>query len=356
MIRRIRTVTVAVALLAALTGCSSAAASGTASGSGGPATSIRVGYFDNVTHAPALVGIHDGILQKALGKTKLEPQIFSAGPAEIEALSAGAIDAAYIGPSPAINSYLQSAGASLRIVSGAATGGAALVVRPGIKSAADLKGKTLASPQLGNTQDVALRAWLAKHNLKTSLSGGGDVTVTPMDNAQTLALFQKGQLDGAWLPEPWVSQLVLNAGASVLVDEATLWPDGRFPTTVLAVSTAFLQKHPATVKALIEGNANAVKAISTDSASAASAINAQLKADTGKPLADNVLARSLKHVSFSVDPDAEAFPKLLSNAVSVGIGKNGSLRGIFDLSLLNQVLTAQGDKPISNAGLGEKSK
>jgi NitT/TauT family transport system substrate-binding protein len=170
-----------------LTGCAGTTAASTPASSvdaGTPASTIRVGYFDNVTHAPALVGIHDGLLQKALGKTVLKTSQFNAGPAEIEALTAGAIDAAYIGPSPAINSYLKSAGQSLKIVSGVAAGGAALVVKPSITSAEQLKGTTVATPQLGNTQDVALRYWLTTKGLKTSLTGGGDVTIAPTDNAQ----------------------------------------------------------------------------------------------------------------------------------------------------------------------------
>ncbi|MGH1525286.1 ABC transporter substrate-binding protein [Leifsonia sp. L25] len=267
------------AATAALTGCAASAAGADPA----PAKAIRVGYFDNVTHAPALIGIHDGLLQKALGTTELQTKQFSAGPAEIEALSAGAIDAAYIGPSPAINSYLKSGGQSLTIVSGVATGGAALVVTSDITSAGQLKGKTIATPQLGNTQDVALRYWLTKQGLHTSLTGGGDVTVSPTDNAQALTLFQAGKIDGAWVPEPWVSRFVLDGNASVLVDEASLWPGGTFPTTVLAVSTAFLKAHPQTVKALVQGNADAVDALK-DPATVGNDINAQLKADTGKEL------------------------------------------------------------------------
>ncbi|WP_431246489.1 ABC transporter substrate-binding protein [Leifsonia xyli] len=169
---RTTAVLVLAAATAALTGCAAGTAASTPSGAGSPASAVRVGYFDNVTHAPALVGIHRGLLQKALGTTALKTTRFSAGPAEVEALSAGAIDAAYIGPSPAINSYLKSAGQSLKIVSGVAVGGAALVVKRDIASAGQLKGKTIATPQLGNTQDVALRYWLSKKGLRTSTTGG----------------------------------------------------------------------------------------------------------------------------------------------------------------------------------------
>src|SRR6476659_259831 len=209
-------------------------------------------------HAPALVGVSKGFLAKDLGATKLTTQTFNAGPAAIEALNAGAIDATYIGPHPAINPSVKSNGQSISIIAGAASGGAQLVVRPGINSAADLKGKTLASPQLGGTQDVALRAWLGKQGFKTSTDGGGDVAINPTENAQTLKLFQDGKLDGAWLPEPWASRLVLQAGAKVLVDEKDLWEKGEFVTTVLIVNKKFAAEHPATVQALLKGHVESV--------------------------------------------------------------------------------------------------
>ena len=187
-------------------------------------------------------------MQDALGDTTLTTQVFNAGPAAIEALSAGAIDATYIGPNPSINTFIQSRGESARIIAGAATGGAALVVRRRDRQPGRPEGKTLAIPQLGNTQDVALRGWLEEEGFETDTSGGGDVTITPTENAQTFQLFQDGELDGAWLPEPWVSRLVVDAGAQVLVDEADEWPDGQFPTTVLLVRTEFLDQHPGRVE------------------------------------------------------------------------------------------------------------
>lgn len=229
-----------------------------------PAEELKLGYFGNITHAAALVGINQGFLAKELGSTKLSTATFNAGPAAIEALNAGAIDAAYIGPNPAINSFVKSGGESVSVIAGAAAGGAQLVVRPDINSAADLKGKTLATPQLGGTQDVALRAWLGSQGYDTNVDGSGDVAINPTDNAQTLKLFQDGKLDGAWLPEPWASRLVLQAGAKVLVDEKDLWDGsasgkpGEFPTTILIVNKTFAAEHPDTVKALLRGHAKSV--------------------------------------------------------------------------------------------------
>ena len=215
----------ATALLAAGCGGDDAtSSSGDSAASGGtPAQELRLGFFANVTHATPLVGLKEGIYQKELGLTEIKTQTFNAGPAAVEAIFAGTLDATYIGPNPAINAFFKSKGDAIRIIAGATSGGAALVVRPEINGAADLTGKTLATPQLGNTQDVALRAWLKENGLETSPSGGGDVNIAPTENATTLQLFQDGKLDGAWLPEPWASRLVLQAGAKVLVDEKDLW-------------------------------------------------------------------------------------------------------------------------------------
>ncbi|SDP26053.1 NitT/TauT family transport system substrate-binding protein [Arthrobacter sp. ok909] len=315
-----------------------------------PATELRLGYFGNITHAPALVGVNKGFIAKELGQTKLTTQVFNAGPAAIEALNAGAIDATYIGPNPAINSYVKSGGASVSIIAGAASGGAQLVVRPGINSAADLRGKTLASPQLGGTQDVALRAWLGKRGFKTSMDGGGDVAINPTENAQTLKLFQDGKLDGAWLPEPWASRLVLQAGAKVLVDEKDLWDKGEFVTTVLIVNKKFAAEHPATVQALLKGHVESVDWLNAaPAAEKAAVLNAALKAAAGSALPADVIDRSLKNIVFTIDPLAGTYKKLLQDGVDAGTTKQADISGIFDLTALNAVAA----KKISAQGLGK---
>ncbi|WP_426299353.1 ABC transporter substrate-binding protein [Arthrobacter sp. R-11] len=315
-----------------------------------PAAELRLGYFGNVTHAPALVGVSKGLIAKELGATKLSTQVFNAGPAAIEALNAGAIDATYIGPNPAINSFVKSNGESIRIIAGAAAGGAQLVVKPGIKTAAELKGKTLASPQLGGTQDVALRAWLLKQGYKTSTDGSGDVNINPTENAQTLKLFQDGKIDGAWVPEPWASRLVLQAGAKVLVDEKDLWAKGEFVTTVLIVNKKFAAEHPETVTALLKGHVAAVDWLNTaPAAEKASVINAALKDSAGKPLAADVIARSLQNITFTTDPLAATYKKLLQDGVDAGTTKAADLNGIFDLRALNEVTGTK----TSAAGLGQ---
>lgn len=358
MDKRIARIAAMVAAALVMAGCAPAGATAGEDTSevvpgGTPAAELRLGYFANVTHAPALVGLQRGILQEDLGETKLTTQVFNAGPAAIEALSAGAIDATFIGPNPSINSFIQSAGRSVRVVAGAATGGAALVVRAGIDSVEQLAGTTLATPQLGNTQDVALRSWLADEGYKTDINGGGDVAITPTENSQMLTLFQSGQIDGAWVPEPWVSRLVLDEGAHVLVDEADLWDDGAFPTTVLLVNADFLEKHPETVKALVQANLDSIAWIEENPDTAGATINAQLTVDAGKPLSDDVIARALEHVTFSYNPLAETFQTLVDNGLAAGTQKKGSIEGIFDLRLLNEILVANGEEPLSADGLGE---
>ncbi|WP_235347458.1 ABC transporter substrate-binding protein [Arthrobacter sp. SPG23] len=325
-----------------------------------PAAELKLGYFGNVTHAPALVGVKEGFIARSLGGTKLSTQVFNAGPAAIEALNAGAIDATYIGPNPAINSFVKSQGESVSIIAGAAAGGAQLVVKPEIGSAADLKGKTLSTPQLGGTQDVALRAWLAGQGYKTGTDGSGDVAINPTENAQTLKLFQDGKLDGAWLPEPWASRLVLQAGAKVLVDEKDLWDGsltgkpGEFPTTILIVSKKFAADHPDTVKALLKGHAESVAWLNSAAADEQSTvINAALKDASGAELKPDVIGRSLKNIVFTVDPLAGTYKKLLEDGVKAGTTKQADINGIFDLTALNSVTAQTGGSKVSTAGLGK---
>jgi NitT/TauT family transport system substrate-binding protein len=321
--------------------------------SGGAAPEIRLGYFANVTHAPALIGVQEGLFAKELGDTKLTTQVFNAGPDEVEALFGGAIDAAYIGPSPTINAYGQSDGDAIRIIAGAASGGAQLVVRDGIDEAADLKGTTLASPQLGNTQDVALRTWLTDQGLKNGVKGGGDVTIAPTANSDVLNLFKSGQLDGAWVPEPYASRLVLEGGGHVLVNEKDLWPDGEFVTTHLIVSTQFLTKHPDTVAALLRGHVAAVKEATDDPDKAKTAVNAALGAAGGKPLDAAVLDRAWSELTVTYDPIASALKQSAENGVSAGTTeKKVDLDGIYDLRPLNAVLKDKGLDAVSAGGLG----
>lgn len=359
--RTLLAATAAVAALA-LAACGgddggSAAAAGTGDGGGESAATapeLRLGYFANVTHAPAIVGVDQGYFADELGDTKLSTQIFNAGPAAVEALFGGALDATYIGPNPAINAFGQSDGEAVRIIAGSTSGGAQLVVREGIDTPEDLRGTNIATPQLGNTQDVALRAWLTEEGLENSVDGGGDVTITPTANADTLQLFQDGQLDGAWLPEPWSSRLVLEAGAKVLVDEKDLWPDGQFVTTHLIVRTEFLEQYPGTVEALLRGHVESVEWIKANEDDAKTAVNTGIEQLASSPLSPKVLDRAWTELEFTEDPIASSLQKSAKDAFAAGTAEDDvDLEGIYHLGPLNAVLTERGLDTVEDGGLGD---
>jgi len=323
------------------------------------APKVRIGFFANVTHAPALVGQDQKFFEKYLKKDKTIAEFiaFNAGPTAIEAMKAGALDVTYIGPNPAINGFAGTRGTLLKIVSGSTSGGAELVVKPNINSVTDLKGKKIASPQLGNTQDVALRAWLKEQGLSTSITGGGDVTVIPTENAQTLALFQKGDLDGAWLPEPWSTRLVTEAGAKVFLNEKTLWKKGQFVTTQIIVNSDFLKKYPGTIRSILNGHLDSLNYIAKDAVKSKDAVQRQIEKVTGKRLPDAVLDRAWTNLTFTADPISQSLRKSADDAVEVGLLTNlGSrgLSGIYDLRILNSLLTAKKAKKVSSGGLGQQ--
>jgi NitT/TauT family transport system substrate-binding protein len=305
---------------------------------------LRLGYFPNVTHAGAIVAVEGGILQDALGANTLKTSLFNAGPAASEALLAGAIDATYIGPNPSISAYVKSK--AVKIVSGGTSAGALFIVKPTINSAADLKGKKVASPQLGNTQDVALRYWLKDQGLKTDSSGGGDVAVVPQDNAQTLEQFKAGNIDGAWVPEPWATRLVQEGGGKVLLDERSLWPNGDFVTTNLLVRTDFLDAHPDVVAQLLEGQLRANKFIADKPAEAQKLANQGIEKATGKPLADKVIQAAWANMRFTLDPVPSSLKVGAEHAQEVGLLDKTDLTGIYDLRILNSLLKANGQKEV----------
>jgi NitT/TauT family transport system substrate-binding protein len=326
------------------TAASADSAADAASDAGDPVT-LRLGYFPNVTHAPAIIGVEDEVFAGALGDdVELELATFNSGTEVIEAIFAGALDASFIGPNPAINGYARSNGDALRIVAGTTSGGASLVVREGIESPADLAGAKIATPSLGNTQDVALRAWLLEQGFETDTSGGGDVSITPQDNADTLAAFQTGELDGAWVPEPWATRLVLEGGGQVLLNEAELWPDGQFVTTHLIVATSFLEEHPDVIRDLIAGLAEAIDLANADTAAAQQTTNAGIERITTTALAEATITGAWENLEFTLDPIAASLQGSADDAVEVALLEPVDLAepGIYDLTLLNEVLAERG--------------
>jgi NitT/TauT family transport system substrate-binding protein len=328
-------------LALSLAGCARASA---VPSTGAPAV-IRVGYFPNITHSQALLGLARGDFAKALGPdTRIETTTFNAGPSVIEALFANQIDLAYIGPNPAINGYVQSGGEALRIVAGATSAGAAFVVRPdaGIKTADDLHGKTLATPQLGNTQDVALRGYLETHGLNT-VEQGGDVKVVNAANPQILDLFRLGQIDGAWVPEPWASRLIVDGQGQLFLDERDLWPGGDFVTAHVIVRTPFLRDHPELVRAWLGAHVDVTQWAVAHPDEAKSILNDEIQRLTGAPLSDEVLTMAWERLRPTWDPVSSSLVASADAAYRAGFLKEQpDLSGIYDLTLLNEVLDERG--------------
>lgn len=305
---------------------------------------IRVGYFPNVTHSQALVGLARGDFQRALGpQVTIEATTFNAGPSVIEALFGGELDLAYTGPNPAINGYVQSKGEALRVVAGATSGGAALVVRKdaGIRTAADLADRKVSSPQLGNTQDVALRNWLAASGLAPS-EKGGSVDVVPTQNPMILDLFRRGDIVGAWVPEPWASRLVVEGGGTILVDERTLWPDGDFVTAHVIVSTKFLRAHPDLVRKWLEAHVAITEWELAHPDDAKRILNDEIGKLTGKKLAEEVLAQAWERMRPTWDPIGPSLVASADAAHNAGfLREKPDLSGIYDLTLLNEILRSK---------------
>ena len=336
----------AALLLAGCSSSSSSSSSTTSSGdpsttAGAPPVTVRLGFLTNVTHASALVGLKEGFFAKALGSAgTVQPTAFSTGTEETTALLAGQLDAAYVGPNPAINAWQKSGGTAIKIISGAATGGASVVVAKGITSASQLRGKTLATPSLGNTQDVALRSWLKQNGLTTTATGGGDVFVKPTTpNSAAVLEFKSGQIAGGSEPAPYDVEMVKDGG-TVLYTEPGV-------TTLLVVAQSFLSAHPAVVADLVKAQIQANDFIKSNPAAAQADVNAELASYTGKPLKASVITASFAEITFTDDPDTASLTTDAAQATSLGLLKPVTLTGIFDLGPLNQALAAVGQAQIS---------
>lgn len=295
---------------------------------------LRLGYFPNVTHAQALVGVEDGTFARALGG-KLQTHVFNAGPAAMEALLAGDVDASYVGPGPASVAYLRTRGEEVRVIAGATSGGAVLVVKD-VADAAGLAGKRVASPQLGNTQDVSLRVWLGAQGL-SDREGPNRVQVTPLANPDILTLFARGDLSAAWVPEPWGARLVAEAGGRILVDERTLWPGGRFPTTVLVVSRKALESKRPAIDALLRAHLELTKRWGSEGAAFADAANAAYGKLTGKPLPAPVLKDAFSRMEPVSDPLAPQLVEMARRAQALGFAPPGDVSGIVDPTVLREI-------------------
>ena len=346
--RRVMAAVAAGGALLLAAGCSSSSSSpstansgSTASGGSSPVT-VSLGFLTNITHASALVGLKEGFFTKALGSAgTVKATAFSTGTEETTALLAGQLDAAYVGPNPAINAWQMSGGSAIKIISGAATGGASIVVKQGITSASQLKGKTLATPSLGNTQDVALRAWLKQNGLATTSTGGGDAFIKPTTpNSAAVLEFKSGQIAGGSEPAPYDIEMVSDGG-TVLLSEPGV-------TTLLVVSQSFLSAHPAIVADLLKAQIQANDFIKSSPAAAQADANAELASYTGKPLKASIVAAAFKEITFTNNPDVSSLTTDAAQAQSLGLLKPVSLSGIFDLAPLNTALAAAGESQVSS--------
>lgn len=322
---------------------------GLTSGCGDPAVKasaktleVRLGYFANITHAQALVGIQRGDFKNALRKdTTVKPLVFNAGPAAVEALFAGELDLAYIGPGPAINAFVKSKGKAARILAGSAANGVVIVARKdsGITKLADLKGKHIATPQFGNTQDISARAYVIEKLNDKPKDEGGTTTIDAVANAEQLVLFKKGQLDAAWAPEPWGARLIHEAGATLLEEEKNLWEGKQFAITVLLVSQKFYDAHPAEVEALLKAHAELTDFINKSPDEAAKLINAELDKLTGKPIPPEILKEALSRTVFTTDPLESTIDRFAEWSFKTGISKSkADLKGLVDLGPLKKAL------------------
>lgn len=311
---------------------------------------LRVGYFPNITHAQALVGRAGGQFEKALGpRVQIEWKAFNAGPAAIEALFANAIDVTYVGPNPAVTGYVRSQGEAVRVIAGAASGGASLVVRQGagIEKVSDFHGKRVATPQQANTQDVALRSWLRANGLKPR-EKGGDVQVLPISNADQLSLFLKGQLDAAWAPEPWAARLVHEGGGRIFLDERDLWPNHEFVITNVIIRPKYLLEHADVVKNFLRAHVELTDWINKNPAQAKQILNQELQKETGKTLAREVLDDAFSRMQVTCDPIRSSLLKSTQQAFEEGfLGRTQpDLSGLYDLTLLKDVLREKKARPV----------
>lgn len=311
-----------------------------ASGKSAPAAAnrpaeVRLGYFANLTHAQGVLGVASGEFQQAVAPAKLTTRVFNAGPALIEALFAGEIDIAYVGPSPALNAHFKTRGQGIRIIAGAAANGVVIVARGdgGIQTLADLKGKKVATPQLGNTQDIS-----ARHYLVHKLGQANADNVLPIANAEQLAMLQRGQIDAAWAPEPWGARLVHEAGGKLLAEEKDLWPNKRFTLTLVVTTPEFLAKHPDIVRNVLVVHRNWTKRLRTEPDKYLPQLGAALNELTGKKLPPQVFADALRRTEFTDEPLAETLQTFAQWAHDLGFSKQPpDLTGLVDTTILKSL-------------------
>jgi NitT/TauT family transport system substrate-binding protein len=307
---------------------------------------LRLGYFPNLTHAQAIYARATGAFDKV--GARIQWTAFNAGPTAIEAIFTDAVDATFVGPSPTINGYIKSKGEKFVVVSGSASGGAGLVVRgdAGITTAKDFGGKVIATPQLGNTQDIAARVWLAEQGYRLR-ERGGNVSLVALSNADQLTMFKKRQIDGAWTVEPWLARLEVEGGGTMFLEEKALWPGGRYATTHLIVNKTFLTDNQAVIRNLIAALVEVTTRINSDKAAAIPILNEQLKRETGKALKAEVIQKAMTRIELTWDPICSSLKRSAEASHRIGFLKTAPrLDGLYSLRLLNDVLKEKNLPPV----------
>jgi NitT/TauT family transport system substrate-binding protein len=292
-----------------------------------PVTEVRLGFFPNVTHAQAVLGVVSGDFAKAVAPAKFTPQQFNAGPSLIEALNNHVIDVGYVGPGPVINAFAHSHGEGIRVISGAAADGVLIVARKdsGITKMSDLKGRKIATPQHGNTQDIA-----ARHYVTAVLGQSNTDNVLPVNNAEQFSLMQRGDIDAAWVPEPWGSLLIAQAGAVPIGEEKDLWPGKEFALTVIVTTPEFLANHADVVRKLLAVNHDWTIRLNTNAGYCVPKLEDGLASLTGRKLPAGVVADAIAHVKFTEDPSPQTFTANAQWAFDLNLTKeNTDLSGLI---------------------------
>lgn len=341
MVKTLIAILISLTFALILSGCGDKSQAGDAATSKAKAPEhVRLGYFANLTHAQALIGVSRGDFQKAIGNVPLKTSVFNAGPSAVEAFFAGELDITYIGPGPAVNAFVKSRGDAVRVVAGAAANGVAIVARKdsGIKTLADLKGKRVATPQFANTQDIAARIFVLQTLNDKPKTDGGTTDIQPIANADQLGLFKQGQLDASWAPEPWATRLIHEGNGVLIEEEKNLWPDKRFAITLVLVSKKFLDQYPETVENLLRVNAELTAFIKSNPDQAQVLVNEELKKLAGKAVAPDVLKEAFARIEFTTDPLESSVLKFAEWNQQLGFSKEKTdVKGLFDLTLLKKI-------------------
>ena len=300
---------------------------------------IRVAFFPSIGHIIPIVGLEEKIFEKGIGEEKqIETKLFDSGPQVIESIFSGSIDIAYVGPGPIINGFLKSDGKDIKILSGAASGGASFIIQPnsGLESLENFDGKRIASPHISNSQDVSLRHYLESHGLK-SVEKGGTVFVLNISNPDIYTLFAKGDIDGAWVPEPWATILVQELDWIRLFNEEKLWPNEEFASVLLIVRTKYLENNPETVQKWVDSHEKTVTWINSNPNKSISLFSNFLIDYMGKSLPTKIIDESFSNISITSDPIKNSVIIFAERADSLGyLGRSGyNLDGIFYDTVLN---------------------